>query len=192
MQPVKRWIAITGGIGSGKSYVCQLLLKRGIVVYDCDEAAKRLMRESPSLRSQLKNLVGNDVYRGTDLQKRVLAAYILQSDEHKQAVNDIVHPAVASDFINSGYEWLESAILFESGFSLRVPFYRVVCVSAPLEVRIARIMRRDSLTRDMALQWINRQMPQSEMVSRSDFEIVNDGERDLESQIDTLLINLDQ
>ena len=68
----RQLIAITGGIGSGKSYVCQLLEKRGIKVYDCDAAAKRLMRTSATLRQQLRQLVGPQVYRGCILQKRVL------------------------------------------------------------------------------------------------------------------------
>lgn len=68
-------IAITGGIGSGKSFVCRLLAQRGIQVYDCDAAAKRLMRTDAVLQRQLRELVGDDVYQGHDLQKRVLASF---------------------------------------------------------------------------------------------------------------------
>ena len=99
-------IAITGGIGSGKSYVCRLLADRGITVYDCDAAAKRLMHTSEALQHSLRQLVGADVYDGTQLQKAVLASYILASEANKQAVNDIVHPAVAADFESSGLTWL--------------------------------------------------------------------------------------
>ena len=153
-------VAITGGIGSGKSYVCHLLQKYGIGVYDCDAAAKRLLHSDAALRQELLNLVGDEVYQGTNLQKKVLAKFILASDANKQAVNEVVHPAVANDFIRSGCDWLESAILFESGFHKRVDFDCVVCVSAPLEDRIARIMQRDRLSRDDSQEWIRRQMPQ--------------------------------
>ncbi len=187
----RQLIAITGGIGSGKSYVCQLLEKRGIKVYDCDAAAKRLMRTSATLRQQLRQLVGPQVYRGCILQKRVLAEFLLASEANKQAVNEIVHPAVALDFIESDYQWLESAILFDSGFHRRVPFSFVVCVSAPEAVRVQRIMARDGISESKALEWIHRQMPQEQVEAQSDFVIVNDGVAPLEPQVDHLIHQLD-
>ncbi len=183
-------VAITGGIGSGKSYLCRQLEKRGISVYDCDSAAKRLMRSSAAIRRGLTALVGSDVYAGEELNKPVLARFLLASESNKQAVNDVVHPAVAKDFLLSGYEWLESAILFESAFSERVHFDHVVCVTAPLEVRISRIMQRDGISRQQALEWIHRQMPQEETRRRSDYEIVNDGERSINEQIDHMLASM--
>jgi len=187
----RQLIAITGGIGSGKSYVCQLLEKRGIKVYDCDAAAKRLMRTSATLRQQLRQLVGPQVYRGCILQKRVLAEFLLASEANKQAVNEIVHPAVALDFIESDYQWLESAILFDSGFHRRVPFSFVVCVSAPEAVRVQRIMARDGISEAKALEWIHRQMPQEQVEGLSNFVIVNDGVAPLEPQVDKLIHQLD-
>ena len=187
----RQLIAITGGIGSGKSYVCQLLEKRGIKVYDCDAAAKRLMRTSATLRQQLRQLVGPQVYRGCILQKRVLAEFLLASEANKQAVNEIVHPAVARDFIESDYQWLESAILFDSGFHRRVPFSFVVCVSAPEDVRVQRIMARDGISEAKALEWIHRQMPQEQVEGLSNFVIVNDGVAPLEPQVDKLIHQLD-
>ena len=188
MERALQRFAITGGIGSGKSYVCHLLEKRGISVYDCDEAAKRLMRSDESLQMMLQHLVGDDVCQNGIIQKRVLAAFLLENAAHKQAVNDIVHPAVANDFLQSNLQWLESAILFESGFNHRVKFNHVVCVSAPLEMRVRRIMERDSITRESALQWIDRQMPQEEIEKRADFVIVNNGYANLEIQIDKMFI----
>lgn len=187
----RQLIAITGGIGSGKSYVCQLLEKHGIKVYDCDAAAKRLMRSSATLRQQLRQLVGPQVYRGCILQKRVLAEFLLASEANKQAVNEIVHPAVALDFIESDYLWLESAILFDSGFHRRVPFSFVVCVSAPEAVRVQRIMARDGISEAKALEWIHRQMPQEQVEGLSNFVIVNDGVAPLEPQVDKLIHQLD-
>ena len=189
MERALQRFAITGGIGSGKSYVCHLLEKRGFSVYDCDEAAKRLMRSDKSLQMMLQHLVGGDVCRNGIIEKRVLAAFLLENDAHKQAVNDIVHPAVATDFMLSNFQWLESAILFESGFNRRVKFNHVVCVSAPLEMRVRRIMKRDSITRESALQWIDRQMPQEEIEKRADFVIVNDGHANLETQIDKMFVD---
>ena len=169
---------ITGGIGSGKSYVCKLLAQRGIEVYDCDAAAKRLIRTSPRLRQQLKALIGS-------LDKAAISRFLLANEENQQAVNAIVHPAVFHDFEESGMLWMESAILFESGADKLVD--RVIVVTAPEEVRIQRVMQRDGITREKALQWIARQWPQKQVIARADFEIVNDGHADLNSQIEKLL-----
>ena len=181
-------IAITGGIGSGKSYVCRILEKHGIRVYDCDAGAKRLMRLDADLQAGLKKLVGEEVY-GADgiLQKPVLAQFILTGEANKQAVNDVVHPAVARDFEQSDCEWMESAILFDSGFNRRTHFDKVVCVSAPVAVRLQRIMQRDHISQEKAQQWIDAVMPQEELIARSDYEIVNDGVRDVEAQVVHLL-----
>lgn len=176
-------VAITGGIGSGKSYVCKRLEAFGIRVYDCDAAAKRLMRTSSALQRVLCRLVGDDVYVDGVLQKQVLAKFLLASEDNKQAVNQIIHPAVARDFECSGYEWLESAILFDSGFDRRIHFDYIVCVSAPLEIRIQRVMNRDGISREKTMEWISRQLPQKEVLKRADFEIVNDGMEDIDEQI---------
>lgn len=180
--------AITGGIGSGKSYVCRILESRGISVYDCDAAAKRLMRTSEKLQQELRQLVDQDVYTSDgQLQKRVLADFLLASEANKLALNDVIHPAVAEDFLSSGMTWLESAILFESGFDRRIRFDRIVCVSAPRNVRIQRIMRRDNITAEKAAEWIDTQMAQEEVERRSHFVIVNDGKSDIEQQVDNML-----
>lgn len=181
-------IAITGGIGSGKSYVCRILEKQGIRVYDCDAEAKRLMRTDAELQTGLKQLVGEEVYSADGiLQKPVLAQFILTSEANKQAVNDVVHPAVARDFEQSDCEWMESAILFDSGFDRRTHFDKVVCVSAPVAVRLQRIIQRDHISQEKAQQWIDAVMPQEELIARSDYEIVNDGVRDVEAQVVHLL-----
>lgn len=178
-------IAITGGIGSGKSYVCQLLTQRGIKIYDCDSAAKRLMRTSPVLRQQLTELIGPDTYDAEgQLNKAEVARYLLLSEQNAQAINAIVHPAVAQDFQESGYQWMECAILFESGFEQLVE--KVITVTAPEDIRIERIMLRDGITREKALEWIHRQWAQEKVVSLSDFEIINDG-RPLEPQIEGII-----
>ena len=180
-------IAITGGIGSGKSYVCRQLEERGIRVYDCDAAAKRLMRGAEDLRRKLCSIVGDGLYVNGVLQKAVLSCYLLASEENARRINDVVHPAVAEDFEHSDYDWLESAIFFDSGFDRRVHVDKVVCVTAPMETRIARVMARDGISREKTLEWIARQLPQEVVISHSDYEIVNDGKADIDEQIDKIL-----
>ncbi len=179
--------AITGGIGSGKSYVCRLLAEQGIEIYDCDAAAKRLMRHSVELRRQLTELIGPDTYQADGrLNKAAVASFLLRSEANAKAVDAIVHPAVARDFEASGLRWIECAILYESGFDRLVD--RVVVVTAPEEVRIRRIMLRDAITREKALEWIARQWPQDDVRRRADLEIVNDGLSPLDPQIRELLL----
>ena len=185
-------IAITGSIGSGKSFVCQILHNHGITVYDCDAAAKRLMRTSAEIQHRLSSLVGKDVFVGGRFQKALLADFLLKSQQNAKAVDDIVHPAVASDFVKSGLDWIESAILFDSWFINRIYLDKIICVSAPEEVRLQRVMLRDCISREKALDWINRQLPQEEVLRRSDYEIVNDGTTDLDNQVSRILNELDK
>ena len=171
-------IGITGGIGSGKSYVCQLLKARGIEVYDCDQAAKRIIRTSKEVRNELLQLIGS-------LEKADIASFLLKSESNAKKIDAIVHPAVFRDFKESGYQWMESAILYESGISSLVD--RVIVVTAPEEIRIQRVIRRDNISREKALQWIQRQWPQEELRRRADYEIINNGQTDLNEQIDNIL-----
>ena len=183
-------IAITGGIGSGKSFVCDILRRRGFGVYDCDAAAKRLMATDKDLQRELSQLVGNGVYSNGVLQKSVLVQFILESEDNKQAVNHIVHPAVAADYLSSGCQWLESAILFDANFDQRVTFDIIIGVVAPDEVRTERIMTRDGISREQALQWIGCQMPQETVARLCDYIISNGTGDDVEAQVEDICMKL--
>lgn len=185
---MKHRVAITGGIGSGKSYVCQLLKQQGIDIYDCDQAAKRLMHTSQQLRQELTSLIGPDTYINNVLNKAAVAQFLLTSPQNAEAINAIVHPAVANDFIQSGMEWMECAILYESGFDRLVD--TVIVVTAPEEVRIHRIMHRDGIGSEKAKEWMGRQWSQEEVQRRADFEIRNDGQQPLLPQIEIILQQL--
>ena len=176
-------IGIAGGIGSGKSYVCKRLALHGIAVYDCDAAAKRLIRTSPELQQQIISLVGS-------LDKAAMSRFLLASEANAHAIDSIVHPAVFQDFEASGMDWMESAIMYESGAYRLMD--KVVVVTAPEEVRIQRIMQRDGISREKALQWLGRQWPQQEIRARADYEIINDGTTDVDQQVEQLLVQLHQ
>jgi dephospho-CoA kinase len=178
-------IGITGGIGSGKSYVCKRLARHGIEVYDCDAAAKRLICTSPIIYKELTVLIGSDAYIDGKLNKAVVAQFLLQSEEHAKAIDAIVHPAVFRDFEESGMQWMESAIIFESGIYHLVD--KIIVVTAPEDVRIQRVMKRDHITREKVLQWMQRQWSQEEVRKHADYEIVNDGKADIEKQIEQIL-----
>ena len=181
-------VGITGGIGSGKSYVCRRLEARGVKVYDCDAAAKRLIRTSQEIQEQLTALLGAEAYVDGVLNKAVMARFLLESEDNAQAIDAIVHPAVFRDFEESGMQWMESAIMYESG-AFRL-MDRVIVVTAPEEVRISRVMQRDGITREKVLQWMQRQWPQEEVLRKADYEIVNDGIANIDEQLDTILEKL--
>lgn len=183
-------VAITGGIGSGKSYICEMLKQRGISIYDCDNAAKRIISSSEDVRSALIATVGENVFNGGILNKAVLASFLLKNEENTKKINNIVHPAVAKDFIKSGLSWMECAILFSSGFNSFVD--KIICVTAPLDIRTKRIMERDNISHQRADEWIKKQMPQEEIAALSDYEIINDGKVNLENQIDQILKSLNR
>ena len=178
-------IGITGGIGSGKSYICQQLKERGFQVYDCDAAAKRLIHTSPEIKRKLTNLVGTDAYIDGKLNKAAIAQFLLRSEANAKAIDNIVHPAVFQDFEESGMQWMESAIMYESGIYRLID--KVIVVTAPQEVRIQRVMQRDHISRNEVLQWMQRQWPQEEIVKRADYEIINDGIADINTQIDNII-----
>ncbi len=185
-HPTCHHYCITGGIGAGKSFVCNIMRQQGIDIYDCDSAAKRLMNNDPQLRRQLTQLIGHDTYTAEGmLNKATVASFLLGSEANKQRLNAIVHPAVIADYYQSGLTWMESAIIYEAHLEQYVD--RIVAVTAPAEVRIKRIMHRDSLTYDRAAEWISKQADQEEVARRADFVIVNDGITDLLPQVERMI-----
>lgn len=170
-------LGITGGIGSGKSYISSLLRKQmNVPVYDCDTEAKRLICEDDTIRQKLTELAGASVYRNGELQKNVLADYLFASQQHVQQVNAIVHPAVRKDIgkwvkqQDSPVVAVESAILYESGFDTLVD--KVLFVKAPLELRIQRSMKRDGSTREQVEARIGMQQSEQQQ-KKADFVIDN-------------------
>ena len=173
-------LGITGGIGSGKSYVAQMLQARWEVpVYDCDSEAKRLTAESDDIRTALTQLVGDHLWQQGQMQKPVLATYLFASPEHAAQVNAIIHPAVRRDFLRwadahsrSPVVAIESAILCESGFHTLVD--SILLVDAPLEVRLQRAMLRDGASRQQVMARMARQdSAQARQLAR--FTVINDG-----------------
>ena len=185
-------IGITGGIGSGKTYVCQLLQQRGIPIYHCDDEAKRLMTESPVIRRRITQLLGADAYTPSGLNKPLIARYLFADQRHAERINRIVHPVVRQDFI----QWTkqqqdapivvqECALLFESGFQDTVDV--TVEVYAPLHLRLQRAVQRDQATPEQIQARMAQQMDEEEKRQRADFCILNDGTTDLDAQLDQLL-----
>ena len=114
-----------------------------------------------------------------------MARFLLESKHHTKAIDRIVHPYVFKDFQESGLQWMESAIMFESGIYKLVD--KVVAVIAPKEVRIQRVMQRDGINREKVLEWMSRQMDQKELIRKADYVVINDGETDLDKQLNKII-----
>lgn len=188
-------IAITGGIGSGKSYVSALLQKQGIPIYNADDEAKRLMLGDEGIREGLMDLLGDEVYTDGNLNKPLLASYLFADAGNAARINTIVHPRVKADFRSwlkahqeSEIAALECAILYESGFEDTVDF--VVMVYAPEELRVERAMRRDNATEQQIRARIAAQMNDEEKCRRADYVVFNDGSIPLERQLADLIAQL--
>ena len=176
-------IGITGGIGSGKSMVAALLEVWGIPVYIADTESKHLTATSPVIREKLITLFGKELYTADGLDKRRLGQ-----------VNAIIHPEVNRHFfawverLNTPVCAIESAILFESGFNRIVD--TTLMVYAPMEIRIGRILERDSVSREEIIRRIESQLPDEMKKEKSDYVIFNDGEQALLPQITAFLAGL--
>lgn len=170
-------IAITGGIGSGKSHLCRLLEESGAPIFYADPAAKHIIRTHPEVQRDLRSLVGTEVYDAQDqLVKTVLARYLCQGIEYSRRVDAIVHPRVAEawqafvaqhDAATTPYIYMECALLFESGFERLVD--KSLLVTCDEEERIRRVMHRDGIDRATVLRWMALQMPEAEKRRRADW-----------------------
>lgn len=190
-------IGITGGIGSGKSVVSRLLEVMGIPVYISDVESKRLTQSDAVIREKLISLLGEEVYRGGELNKPFLASYIFTHPDNAKLVNAIIHPRVKDDFRRWVTEHndcrivgMESAILVEAGFAGEVDF--VVMVYAPLEVRLHRAMKRDSSSKELILKRIQSQMDDEEKRLHAHYVIKNDDESMLLPQVMELISLLEK
>ncbi|MBQ6613663.1 MAG: dephospho-CoA kinase [Alistipes sp.] len=183
-------VGITGGIGSGKSFVADMLLKRGVAVYNSDSRAKELMASDAELQAKLIERFGAEVFGVEGLNRAYLAGRVFTSEEELKALNAIVHPRVMADFEQwaaeqaGDYVVLESAILFESGFDGCVDI--AVAIMAPEELRIERVMQRDGVTKEQVEERMRHQLSDEERCNRSKYAVVNIELDELEEDVEQL------
>lgn len=182
-------VGITGGIGSGKTTVCKIFEALGVPVYYADERAKWLMANDATLKEGIKQLFGDAAYdREGNLNRNHIAQIAFHNPDMLKQLNALVHPAVANDSrewnraqSDVPYTLREAALIFEAGIDKQLDY--VIVVTAPLELRIERVLRRDATSREAVEARISKQMPEPEKVKRADFVILNDGEQLLIPQV---------
>ncbi len=188
----KLTLLVSGGIGSGKSFVLQAFNALGIPSYDADSRAKGLYDSDPQLLADVVSIAGQDVVRDGRLDRKVLASRIFSSVTLKEEVEALVHPAVMRDFDrwrseqDSPIVIMESAILMEHPALLESMDYKLV-VTAPLETRIDRVALRDSATREQIMARMASQWGDDRRVAAADFVVENDGVKPILPQIIVIL-----
>ncbi len=187
-----RLIAITGGIGSGKSVISDILRAMGHKVYDCDTRAKALMDTDESIKDDLINLISIDAVRSDrTIDRKLLSEIVFNDPDALSRLNSIVHKAVRADLrrwrdtSSDKTVWVETAILYASRLDREVD--EVWEVTAPTELRVQRVMKRNSMSREQVLARISSQSTTAAQLHPLTKSIVNDGVEPVLSQILSLL-----
>ncbi|MEG0850499.1 MAG: dephospho-CoA kinase [Flavobacterium sp.] len=170
-------IGLTGGIGSGKTTIANFFKEKGVPVYISDDEAKKVM-QSIEIIDKIKSAFGETLFENNVLNRAKLAEIVFNNADKLAQLNAIVHPAVKKDFENwlqqhknDQYVVYEAAILFESGRYKECDY--IVTVTAPIEVRIERVIKRDNTTREQVLSRMEMQWNDEKRISLSNFVINN-------------------
>lgn len=181
-------IGVTGGIGSGKSVICQIFSLLGVPVFEADTWAKKLMNLHPEIKTGLIDWYGPDIYapNGT-INREKLAGIIFSDTTEIQKVNSLIHPVVRQEFLRwaemqpGPYLIHEAAILFESGF-YKIMDYNIL-ISAPEKERIKRVMKRDKVSAAIVKERINKQWTDEKKRPLANVELVTNDKNLLIPQI---------
>ena len=179
-------VGITGGIGSGKSVVCRIFALLGIPIYDSDGRAKWVMQHDVILKEQLLQAFGAEAFNASgQLDRAYLAGLVFHHPDKLKLLNSLVHPRVKADFeswsaaqkgVPVPYLLKEAALMFESEAHKQVQ--QIITVSAPLDVRLARVLQRDPHRQSADVHAIiDKQLPEEERQQRADFILYNDDQQ---------------
>ena len=180
-------IGLTGGIGSGKSTVSKIFEALGIPVLDADATAKYLMQNNDSIKQQIIDEFGEETYIGNILQRGFLANIVFNDSFALEKLNAIVHPATIefgkqwNDAQSAPYTVKEAALMFESASAEGLDY--IIGVYAPNHIKINRVMKRDSISRELVIQRINNQIDDSIKMKLCDFVLINDEQQMLLPQV---------
>lgn len=187
-------LGLTGGIGSGKTTVAKIFQSFGVPVYNSDERAKAILFSDKEVHRELKSAFGEAIFIDNTPDKVKLAQLVFSDKTKLAGLNKTLHPRVAEDFENWKHTQSaeivvkEAAILIESGAYRAVD--KIVVVTAPVEVRINRVLKRDNSSEEEVKNRIEHQFSEEERLEYADFIIDNSGEDHLISQVEKIINSL--
>ncbi len=170
-------VGLTGGIGSGKTTIANYFIELGVPVYFADDQAKRIMNSSKKIKKKLIAEFGKDTYKDEELNRSYLATIVFNDKDKLEIINRIVHPEIAKHFSKwitkqkANYIIQENAILFENDTASKFDY--IVTVTAPVETKINRVLKRDATTKDAVLSRMGNQWNDAKKIQLSDFVIHN-------------------
>lgn len=181
-------VGITGGIGSGKTTICKIFELQGVPVFYADQQAKDIMQTDQLLMDEIKASFGADIYsKQGEINRSKLASIVFADPESLKKLNSLVHPAVFRAFDlwvkqqDAPYVLKEAALLFESGSFKDCDFK--VLVKSPEDLKISRVIKRDSALKADVLRRMNRQWDDAAKEKLSDFVLLNDEQQLLIPQV---------
>ena len=185
-----RKIGITGNIGSGKSYVCKMFENLGIPVFYSDDETKKLYL-IPTVKELIINRFGQEVYfeDGT-LNRKLLSYHLFKNEEAMRFIESVLYPALNQHFDEwceqqkTPYVLYESAILFEKDYGKY--FDKIIFVSAPEDIRLQRVMKRDDCSEENVRSRMRLQLDEETKISKTDYVIYNDGTKPVEPQVEAI------
>lgn len=187
-------IGLTGGIGSGKSFIANILEHMGFPVYYSDSQSKELTKSNPKIKTGLISLFGEEVYVEGELNTQLVATKIFQNEELRQKVNQLIHPIVRKDFDHwaknqhSELVFNEAAILFETGAYKN--FDATILICAPMELKIKRVMNRENCSREDVLARMSKQWSDEGKMKLADYCVVNNNQLPVLTQIEEIMNDL--
>lgn len=169
-------IGVTGGIGSGKSLVVSELERLGAVVYHADKMAKELVY-IPEVKASIVETFGDKAFENGKYNTKYIASIVFDDTAKLQALNSIIHPAVFRDLDIFCKKYSDKIIVYESALLIETGhahlFDIVILVTAPLNIRIERVMARDGIERDAVLKRIEKQWTDEKKKLNADIVIEN-------------------
>ncbi|MBR4241761.1 MAG: threonylcarbamoyl-AMP synthase [Eubacterium sp.] len=179
-------IGLTGQTGAGKGYVCEELEKLGFKIINSDFVARKLTEKGSPLLGALQKSFGEDILENGELNRKLLAKRAFENKEKTALLNSVMHPAIIEECKKQSRHpcVFDAPQLFEA--KAEDLCYKIICVSAPAEKRLERIMKRDNISEEDALLRINAQFDEKYYIDRSDYVIYNNGQN-INEQINRIL-----
>lgn len=188
-------IGVTGGIGSGKTTIINYIKEKGFAVYIADDAGRKIMQK-PEIIRQINKLFNNDVLLPDGfLDRSKIASLVFNNNDLLQKLNNIVHPAVGLDFEEFKKEnasekviFKETAVLFESGSYKDCD--ATILITAPLEIRINRVMQRDNITKEQVESRVKNQMTDEQKATLATYIVENIDLKQAFKSVDDIIIKI--